>query len=510
MVNIWLIRPGEGAFLWEECKENSCIVIGWENEDGFSKYNSLDDVKEDYEYNNANSIWSFYNEIEIGDVVVAIQGNNNVWGIGKIKSDYISPKDDNNPNLEYKNARLVDWVITEKLEKISHNLPQKTVTKEQNSERWNEIKTGYIKMNPEYEQIFDSLIPKGNIDLSGLIQRFVKEIEIDVELRDIRQEHNNRSKNVQEKLRKENIAELNQEDMLDILRKTDAANGIRFDLRDIFSKNNGFDKFKETLVEFLEETQVNENDINNIVKSIEQMGHGFLSELLCLKHPSDFWIWNSVTDDYFSKININIRANLPRGKKGDVGAQYLAMQPHLQQILNLLKRHGLNDATFLDVDMFAYWMKDKSVTFEPVTLDHPRIITQLYGMFSHTKNVILYGPPGTGKTYIAQQFVKDYLKDQISTPKTIEAIKIDLIRDLKWYQVIALTIYLKGKDQKVKVPELKNEDLIKDYFEIVKGRTKYLGQTLWAELGSHSTPNSKVVKYENRNQLALFDKTPDS
>ncbi|MCD4730698.1 MAG: AAA family ATPase [Bacteroidales bacterium] len=130
--------------------------------------------------------------------------------------------------------------------------------------------------------------------------------------------------------------------------------------------------------------------------------------------------------------------------------------------------------------------------------------------FSQTKNVILYGPPGTGKTYIAQQFIEYYLKDQISTPKTIEEINLDIIRDLNWYQVIALTIYLKGKGQKINVPELKNEKLIKDYFEIVKGRKKHLGQTLWSQLGGHSTPDSKVLEFEKRAQLALFDKTTES
>ena len=309
MVNTWLIRPGEGARFWDGCKEKNCIVIGWEDEDGFSKYKSLDDVKKNYDSNNANSIWYFYNDIEIGDVVIAIKANDIVLGIGKVNSDYIGPKDPKNPGLEYKNARMVEWFITEKLEKISNTFPPKTVTPNK-SERWDEIKMKYIQKDPKFKEIFDNII----------------------------QSHNG----------------------------------------------------------------------------------------------------------------------------------------------------------------------------ELVTIESPRIITQLHGMFSHTKNVILYGPPGTGKTYIAQKFVEDFLKDQISTPKTIKEIKIDLIRDLKWYQVIALAIYLKGKDQKVKVPQLKNEELIKYYFEIVKGRTKNLGQTLWAQLGSHSTPDSKLVNYENRIQPALFDKTPES
>ena len=508
MVNIWLIRPGEGGRLWEECKENNCIVIGWEDEDGFSKYKSLDDVKKDYNSNDANSIWYYYNDIKIGDVVIAIKGNDIVLGIGKVDSGYIGPKDPKNPGLDYKNARMIEWLITETLENISYTFPSKTVTPNK-AERWEEIKMKYIQKDLKYKETFDDLLQRKDIDFSDFVKRFLQEINSD-DLKEHRKEHNQRSKNVQDKLRKENVAALTEDDMLNILRNTDAEYGTRFDLKEIFSSNNGFEEFKKKLIPLLETTDVNETDFNELINSIRQMGPGFLSELLCLKYPEKFWIWNSVTDNFLSKMNIDIKGSIPYGKKTDHGAQYIAMHPHLNKINGMLKGGGLEDSTFLDVDMFVWWMKDKSLTLKPDTLEPSRVIKQIHGMFSHTKNVILYGPPGTGKTFIAQQFVKDYLKDQIYLPKTIEEIKFDLIRNLKWYQVIALTIYLKGKDQKVKVPELKNEELIKDYFEIVKGRTKNLGQTLWAQLGSHSTPDSKLVNYENRIQPALFDKTPES
>jgi len=509
MLNIWLIRPGEGAFLWEGCKEKNCIVIGWEDEDGFSKYKSLDDVKKDYDSNNANSIWYFYNEIEIGDVVIAIKANDIVLGIGKVNSGYIGPKDPKNPGLDYKNARMVEYLITEKLEKISNTFPPKTVTPNK-SERWDEIKMKYIQKDSKFKAIFDDLIKSEEIDLQNLIKRFLQEINTDT-LKEHREEHHRRSKNIQDKLRKENIAILNEDEILNILKDTDAAEGyFYYDIGGTITKNGGAEKFSEKLINYLDAINVNENDIQNFCNSIKDMSIGYLSELLSLKHPTKFYICNNITKNFLTGINVKIKDSLPHGKKGNVGSRYISAYPHFKKILDMLKDGGLEDATFLDVDLFIWWMKDETVVLEPVTSEPPIVIKQLHRMFSHTKNVILYGPPGTGKTYIAQKFVEDYLQDQISTPKTIEEIKIDIIRDLKWYQVIALTIYLKGKDQKVKVPEIKNEELIKDYFEIVKGRTKNLGPNLWAQLGSHSTPDSKVVKYENRIQPALFDKTPES
>ena len=508
VVNIWLIRPGEGGRLWQDCKKNECIAIGWDNEDGYSKYKSFNDVKNDYDSNfDAKAIWSFFKEIEIGDVIVAPGGRNNVLAIGKVTSDYIGPNDDNNPGIEYKNVRMVDWLITEKLDNISSNLPQKTLTKEGINERWEEIKAGYIKMNPENEKILNNLIKNGIIDLSDFIKQFLKEID-GKELQDHIKQHDSRRKNIQDKLTNENIAALTENEMENILKDTDAAYGTRYNLKDIFPENGGFDNFIEKLIGFLEIANLNESDFNKFVGAINLMGSGFISELLCLKYPNEFWIWNSVTDDFLSKINIDIKATLPHGKKGNAGAQYFAMQTHLQNILDLLKKHGLKDATFLDVDVFVYWMKDRTPSKTITSV--PENIKNLNQTFSHTKNVILYGPPGTGKTYIAQRFITYFLKDQIFTLKTFNGITLDRIHDLKWYEVIALAIYGKGKDKKIKVPELKNDELIKGYFEIVKGRTKNIGQTLWAQLGSHSTPDSKLVKYENRIQPALFDKTPES
>jgi len=511
VVNIWLIRPGEKAYLWDDCKNKKCIAIGWDNEDGYLKYKSLKDVKNNHYSNyDANAIWSFYKEIEIGDVIVAPGGINSVLGIGKVTSDYIDSKDSNNPGIEYKNVRMVDWLITDKLENIplSKNLPQKTLTKEKRNERWEEIKAEYIKMNPENEKIFDDLIRSESSDLSDLIKQFLKEID-GKELQDHITQHSSRRQSVQEKLKTENEGTLTENEMESILKDTDAAYGIRYNLKDVFPKNGGFDNFKDKLIGFLETTNLNESDFNKFVDAINLMESGFISELLCLKYPNKFWIWNSVTDDFLSKMNIDIKATLPHGKKGDIGAQYNAMQTHMQNILDLLQKHGLKDATFLDLDVFVYWMKDKNIS--PITITHvPKFMEEINETFSQTKNVILYGPPGTGKTYMAQQFIKSYLKDQISTPRTIKEIQIGLIQDLKWHQIIALSIYLKGKDQKVKVPDLKNEDLIKYYFEIVKGRTKHIGQTLWSQLQIHANPNSETIKYQNRSEPALFDKTSES
>lgn len=508
MVKMWFVRPGENAFLWNDCKDNNCIAIGWDNEDGYLKYTSLSDVKNaGHGSNNANSIWYLYNDIKIGNIVVAIKGNNSILGIGKVTSGYIGPNDPKNPQIEYRNVRLVQWYITERLDDLSYDFAQKTITPLKPADKWEEIKAGYIKKDSKYREIFAKLEDEDDMYLSDLIKQFVAEIN-GVQLKEHRNEHENRSNKIKNKLTKKNVEILTEDEMLDILKDTDAAYGVRFELSKIFLDNDGFENFKNNLFNFLDKTNPNENDVNKIIDFFKSMGHGFLSEFLCLKSPTQFWIWNSVIDNFFSKMGINIKQELPHGSKGDEGKQYIAMHPYLEQILQELKQNGLNDATYLDVDLFAWWAKDidGSIHLNDFTQKFPI----LDDAFSHTRNVILYGPPGTGKTYMTQQFIKGFLGSQISTPKSFNEIKLELLQELTWYQVIALSIYMKDKSGKFKVSDLKNDELIKDYFDIVKGRTKNIAPTLWSQLQTHADPDSDTIKYERRHPPALFDKTSES
>lgn len=162
MKNVWKIRPGKKELLWDVFKENSCIGIGWKNDEDYSKYESFEDVMKDYESGSAHSIWNFYSSIEIGDWVVAPKGNKNVLGIGIIRSNYMGPKHPGNPihkypEIVFKHQRKVNWLITEELpikfSKKAKDFDIKTVTK-LNEQKCEEIKNAYIKHNPKYKEIF--------------------------------------------------------------------------------------------------------------------------------------------------------------------------------------------------------------------------------------------------------------------------------------------------------------------------------------------------------------------
>lgn len=501
MVNIWLIRPGEEARLWEEFQNKKCIAIGWEN-NSYSKYQSLADVRLKHGINNANSIWYFYKYMKIGDIAVAIKGQKRVLGIGKITSEYIEPNDPQNPGIEYGHVRSVEWLIIDKLGDLSYNLPQKTITPLNNTWKWEEIKNEYVQIDEKYKEIFAELESGNKIDLSQLIRSFISELDSD-ELKNSRNDFIARSENVRNKVRTEYIEKLTEKDIFEILKNTEATSLGSLEFDRIVQENDGFDKFKRKLVGILETTSLDENDVSNLFTSFKGLGRAYLTELMCLKQPDKFWIWNSLTDKLFSKMNIDIGQNLSAGKK------YVAMQTYMSNILQELKNNGLENATYLDINLFARWLKEKDTSIGSNTTtihDNPL----LRGALSHTRNVILYGPPGTGKTHAVQQFMKSFLADQLSKPKSFDEIKMEYLQDLTWYQVTALSMYLIGKEKKIKVTDLKSNEFIIFYSDRIKEREKGLSQSLWATLQIHSNPDSKNIKYERRTSPILFDKTENS
>ena len=107
-------------------------------------------------------------------------------------------------------------------------------------------------------------------------------------------------------------------------------------------------------------------------------------------------------------------------------------------------------------------------------------------------NTILCGPPGTGKTYRLQ---KDYAK--IFTDEehilTKEEYIINTIKDLRWWDVVALVLY---ETDKVQIKDIWNNDYIKIRARFSKNNT--VKSTISRRLQEHDKgPKSKItVKYE--------------
>ncbi|PWG60261.1 AAA family ATPase [Bifidobacterium catulorum] len=114
----WSYRPGSRAEKWQECQDDSVMLIGWGKIGDISRYDKRSEIQQElrdsYEMdgiprNAARMLWQFANEMKPGDVVVAIKGTRTILGIGEVQSDYehYESADD------FNNARQVSWMTVD-------------------------------------------------------------------------------------------------------------------------------------------------------------------------------------------------------------------------------------------------------------------------------------------------------------------------------------------------------------------------------------------------------------
>ena len=158
-VNIWQIYPGdkkEMQYLWPLFEKEGYIGIGWFSDKDYKEFKSKEEIKDALINNGAKEkttshhmIWNFTHSIKIGDVIIASGSRKKILAIGVVKSDYISPKDQNNPQLddEYTHVRKVSWIIKEEVELDNYFFGRNTLS-DVNEDRWNIIKSVYVKNFP--------------------------------------------------------------------------------------------------------------------------------------------------------------------------------------------------------------------------------------------------------------------------------------------------------------------------------------------------------------------------
>lgn len=122
---------------------------------------------------------------------------------------------------------------------------------------------------------------------------------------------------------------------------------------------------------------------------------------------------------------------------------------------------------------------------------------------STSLNQILYGPPGTGKTYTlkTEYFPKYTLKE---TSITKEQFFEETVRNLTWWQVIALGLLEKGTSRV--------NDILTNRWVALKAslsESKNVRATLWGTLQMHTIQESKTVAYTQRQAPLIFDKKVD-
>lgn len=111
---IWVIGPGEQAYLWDEFRRDGIAAIGWDEigdlleiDDRNTMQAKLGELwpSDRPQTNNSKCLWQFSREIAIGDLMVARKGRFGVLGIGEVCGSY---RYDGN-RQEFCHVVDVDW-----------------------------------------------------------------------------------------------------------------------------------------------------------------------------------------------------------------------------------------------------------------------------------------------------------------------------------------------------------------------------------------------------------------
>ena len=131
-IRYWLCSPGAGAFFWDEFYNQGIIAIGFDGTADLTKYSSKYEIRqalqeihndESSHVNDVHALWQFSHEMEVGDVIFAKYGNNEIIGRGTVESEYFYDE----TRDSYKHVRKVNWTHKGHW-KIDDNLPTKTLT----------------------------------------------------------------------------------------------------------------------------------------------------------------------------------------------------------------------------------------------------------------------------------------------------------------------------------------------------------------------------------------------
>ncbi len=183
--SIWVYAPGEGARKWQECLDESVMLLGWDEMEDFRDYETRQDIverlrevygnTENAYTNDSLAIWQFCHEMRPGDIVYVKRGLTLIVGRGIVKGGYTY----NGERYEYKNSRAVEWTHSGEWE-YPKKLPMKTLTRINDYEEMVERLEGLFDPQEKIEQIpFNMTVLIENINKTGLlyedklIQRYV-------------------------------------------------------------------------------------------------------------------------------------------------------------------------------------------------------------------------------------------------------------------------------------------------------------------------------------------------
>lgn len=183
--SVWVYSPGEGARKWQECLDESLMLLGWDDMENFCNYDTRQDIverlrevygnTENAYINDSLAIWQFSREMRPGDIVYVKRGMTLIVGRGIVRGGYKYCSE----RYEYKNIRAVEWTHSGEWE-CPKRLPLKTLTRINDYKEMVEQLNGLFDSQAKIEQIpfvmttiIESIKRTGLLYEDKLIKRYV-------------------------------------------------------------------------------------------------------------------------------------------------------------------------------------------------------------------------------------------------------------------------------------------------------------------------------------------------
>lgn len=221
---------------------------------------------------------------------------------------------------------------------------------------------------------------------------------------------------------------------------------------------------------------------------LENIGPANFSQALFAANPDDYLPIDQHTIPYLNQV-MDINPNFEDGEG------YLKLMDKIREA---------TDKPFYQISIDAYnWHTRGDNGAEPKVKDEGENYTHSISP-NFPLNQILYGPPGTGKTYaLRTEYAPHFTQEnKLKTKKEYEG---EIIESMSWWEVVAMVLLDEGD---LTVPEIKDHRFTKIKENI--SNTKSLHATLWGQLQTHTSPESKNVNTSNRQEPFIFEKKEDS
>lgn len=212
-------------------------------------------------------------------------------------------------------------------------------------------------------------------NLHSQITRFFETQKTDQLLIDHYQDHEERKQKVQTTLHLSRILSLTTDELKGLFEDTDAWYGVRGKQRfwkNLFGvENELIPNLRQNLMELVSSAEIGLDSykINELIKKIPGIGPAFFSEILALRFPDKYWLLNGQIRKFFELQKIDLNDELPFGKKGDQGEEYLLAGKHLGDLRTMMGQILGQPVDFLMVDLFAYWVVKQGETSKNDPID---------------------------------------------------------------------------------------------------------------------------------------------